>query len=452
MSDERKTFGTLDEVVRHEMERLDIPGLTVGTWIDGDFRGHGYGVISLETGYPTRPDSLFQIGSNTKVFTATLAMKMLEAGKLDLDTPIKEYLPDLRLADEQAQATITMRHLLTHMSGLEGDRFDDTGIGDDALGKFIDQAYTWAQESDPGEIWSYCNSGFSLAGRVLEHLAGKPYEEAVREEIFAPLGMERSFWHAHEVVMYSAVAGHSWNPEANQHAVAHPWAIPRSSNPAGAIISNVEDVITFMRFHMGDGTWNGERVLSEESLRAMRQEQAQVNSGVKWGIGWTLTEIDGHQILSHGGSTNGQNTQMLAVPDKGFVISVLVNSDRGSQAIEKIIEWALERYCGLTRQEPERITLGEAELERYTGTYSRDLGDSVITVEDGRLRVETKLVHPLTQEEITMEPAMLEPLGNDEFVAVGGEFDGMRTEFIFRDGEHPRWMRFGYRLVARKND
>lgn len=451
MSDEKQEFATLDDVVQHEMARLDIPGLTVGTYIDGDLRAHGYGTISLDTGYPTQPGSLFQIGSNTKVFTATLAMKMQEAGKLDLDTPIKEYLPDFRLADEQAQATITMRHLLTHMSGLEGDKFDDTGIGDDALTTFIDQAYTWAQESDPGEIWSYCNSGFSLAGRVLEHLSGKPYEEAIREEIFVPLGMDRSFWHAHEVVMYSAVAGHSWNGEVSQHVVAHPWAIPRSSNPAGAIISNVEDVITFMRFHMGDGTWNGVRILSEDSLSAMRQEMAQVNSSTRWGIGWTLSEIDGHQILSHGGSTNGQNTQMLSVPDKGFVISVLANSDRGSQAIDKIIDWALERYCGLSKSVPERISLSAAELERFTGTYSRDLGDSVITVVDGSLHVETTLVHPLTNEEIKMEPATLEPLGNDEFVAVGGEFDGMRTEFIFRDGDHPKWMRFGYRLVARKN-
>lgn len=451
MSDEKQEFATLDEVVHHEMERLNIPGLTVGTYIDGDLRAHGYGTISLDTGYPTQPGSLFQIGSNTKVFTATLAMKMQEAGKLDLDTPIKEYLPDFRLADEQAQATITMRHLLTHMSGLEGDKFDDTGVGDDALTTFIDQAYTWGQERDPGEIWSYCNSGFSLAGRVLEHLAGKPYEEAVREEIFAPLGMNRSFWHAHEVVMYSAVAGHSWNGEAGQHVVAHPWAIPRSSNPAGAIISNVEDVITFMRFHMGDGTWNGERILGEDTLRAMRQEMAQVNSSTRWGIGWTLGTIAGHQVLSHGGSTNGQNTQMLSVPDKGFVISVLANSDRGSQAIDKIVDWALERYCGLSKSEPERISLSAAELERFTGTYSRDLGDSVITVVDGSLHVETTLVHPLTNEEITMEPATLEPLGDNEFIAVGGEFDGMRTEFIFRDGDHPKWMRFGYRLVARKN-
>lgn len=448
-----ETFETLDAVVQHQMERLQIPGLTVGTYINGDVRAHGYGVISLETNYPTQPGTLFQIGSNTKVFTATLAMKLQEEGLLNLDTPVKEYLPDLKLADEQAEATITMRHLLTHMSGMEGDKFEDTGIGDDALSKYIDRAYTWAQETDPGEIWSYCNSGFSLAGRVMEALLDMPYEEAVRERIFKPLGMNHSFWHAHEVVMYSAAAGHSQMPGQESHSVAHPWAIPRSSNPAGAIISNVEDLINFMRFHIGDGTWNGTRILESETVQAMQQQQATVNSVTNWGIGWTLTEIDGVRVLSHGGTTNGHNTQMLAVPEKGFVIAVLVNSSRGSQAIDKINEWALEKYCGLKKAEPERVKLAPEELARYTGRYARDSGASIVTVEDGGLNVETVMVHPLTHEEIKMPPARLEALGDNEFIATGGEFDGMRLDFVFGDDpKHPRFIRFGYRLVAREKD
>jgi CubicO group peptidase (beta-lactamase class C family) len=447
--DTEQRFETLDAIVRHEMERLQIPGLSVGTLIDGDMRTHGYGVISLETNYPTRPDSLFQIGSNTKVFTATLAMKLVEEGILNLDTPVKEYLPDLKLADEQAQATITMRHLLTHVSGLEGDRFEDTGIGDDALATFIGQAYTWSQETDPGEIWSYCNSGFSLAGRVMEHVLEMPYEEAVRDRIFKPLGMSRTFWHAHEVVMYSAAAGHSQLPGQEHPTVAHPWAIPRSSNPAGAIISNVDDILTFMQFHLGDGTWKGTQVLSGETVQAMQQQQARVNSVTEWGIGWTLTSIDGVRIISHGGSTNGHNTQMLAVPDKGFIITVLVNSDHGSQAIDRINAWALEKYCGLKKPEPERISLPPEELARFTGRYSRPMGASTVTAENGGLMVETAMVHPLTHEEIRMPAVRLEAIGNNEFIATEGDYEGMRIDFVFGDGDRPRFMRFGYRLVPR---
>lgn len=446
----KPTFATLDEVVRHEMERTQTPGLAVGTCINGDVRVHGYGVISLETGYPTRPDTLFQIGSNTKVFTATLAMKLQDEGILDLDTPVKQYLPDLRLADEQAQATITMRQLLTHVSGLEGDRFEDTGLGDDALTKFVEQAYTWGQETDPGEIWSYCNSGFSLAGRVIEHLLDTPYEEAVRERIFKPLGMNRSFWHAHEVVMYSAAAGHQQLPGQENPTVAHPWAIPRSSNPAGAIISNVGDILTFMRFHLGDGTWNGEPVLKGKTLTAMQEVHATVNSVTQWGIGWTLTEIDGHRVLSHGGTTNGHNTQMLAVPDTGFVITVLTNSSRGSGAIDKINEWALEKYCGLKEVEPERVSLPAEQLARYTGRYSRPMGASTVTADNGGLKIETTMTHPLTHEEIVMPPVHLDSIGGNEFIASDGEYEGMRIDFIFGEGDKPRFIRFGYRLVPRE--
>lgn len=448
---EERTFDTLDEIVRHEMERFQIPGMTVGTLINGDVRTHGYGVISLATNYPTQPDTLFQIGSNTKVFTATLAMQLHKEGLLDLDTPVKEYLPDLQLADEQALATITMRHLLTHMSGLEGDRFDDFGVGDDALAKGIEQAYTWAQETDPGEIWSYCNSGFYLAGRVLEVLLEQPFETGMRERLFAPLGMQRTFWFAHEAITYSAAAGHVQLPGQAQPEVAHPYAIPRAANPAGAIIANVEDLLTFLRFHMGDGSWNGERLLSEESIQAMRQPQARVNTVTEWGLGWTLREIDGVQVISHGGSTNGHNTQMLAVPEQGFAITVLANSSRGSSAYEPIINWALERYCGLKEPQPEHLAMPAAELERYSGRYARPMGSTTITVEDGGLSAVATMKNPFNDEETTLPAFRLAPIGNDEFIAIDGDFKDMRAEFIMGDGDRPRYIRFGYRLVERED-
>jgi CubicO group peptidase (beta-lactamase class C family) len=128
---------TLDEVVRDAMAEWQIPGVTVAVLHGGKVETHGYGVISLETNYPTRPDTLFQVGSNSKVFTATLVMRLVEAGLLDLDTPIGDYLPDLRLADPRAATTVTLRHLLSHTSGLEGDRFEDTGEGDDAVARYV---------------------------------------------------------------------------------------------------------------------------------------------------------------------------------------------------------------------------------------------------------------------------------------------------------------------------
>jgi CubicO group peptidase (beta-lactamase class C family) len=447
-------FDSLDELVQHHMEKHQIPGATVAIMRDGDVDAHGYGVISLNTEYPTRPDTLFQIGSNTKVFTATLATKLVEQGKLNLDTPVREYLPDLKLADEQALATISMRNLLTHTSGLEGDIFEDKyGVGDDALARGIDAAYTWSQETDVGQYWSYCNSGFYLAGRVLEAIAGQTYESAMAEQLFKPLGLERTFWFAHEAIVHSAAAGHSQNPGQEKPEVAAPWPIPRFCNPAGAIVSNVYDLCTFLQFHSGNGvTKSGEQYLSSESVKDMQTPQLRVNTLTEWGIGWALGEINGVRTLQHGGGTNGHITQMLAVPSKNWGIVVLTNSSKGGNLIGPVIDWAMERELDLKKAEPQPIELPQADLERYAGLYPRQRGSINITVVPGGLQAEMKMKHPLTEEEIEMPPVKLLPVGNHEFIAADeGDFTGLRTEFIMNGGDHARFVRFGGRMTARRD-
>ncbi len=139
-------YDDLNACVLQELGRWTVPGAAVGIYQDGETRVHGIGVTSLETRQPVTPDTLFQLGSISKVYTATLVMRLVEAGKLDLDTPVVAYLPDLRLGDAQAQRTITLRHLLSHTSGLEGDRFTDYGLGDDALTRAIAEFNTlWSE-------------------------------------------------------------------------------------------------------------------------------------------------------------------------------------------------------------------------------------------------------------------------------------------------------------------
>jgi CubicO group peptidase (beta-lactamase class C family) len=448
MSDETPTFDTLDDVVEHYRQKSQIPGIAVGTLIDGDFRGSGYGVVSLETQYPTRVDTLFQIGSNTKVMTATVVMQLVEQGKLQLDTPIVEYLPELELSDKDALEQITMRHLLTHQSGIDGDIFDDTGVGDDALKVLIAKAKDWKQDTRPGEQWSYCNSGFYIAGRVMEVVLGQSYETIMNERLFAPLGMERSFWFAQDAIFYSTAAGHQQLPGQEHPTVAKPWSIPRNAAAAGAAISNVEDVLKFMAFHMSGGK-TAEGVISPASVAAMLEPQRRVTSQIEWGIGWTLGMVGGERVIYHGGTTNGQNSQMYAVPGKNFAISVLTNSGKGTEAIGPVIDWALERYCGLKREKLQPIEMSTADLERYAGTYKREISTTIVSVEDKKLKLETTIVHPLTHEEIAFPAEFIVPIGNDEFIGADEDGGDSMTQFIGDIDGHPRFIRSGYRLVQR---
>src|SRR5579884_3535189 len=174
-------FDQIEPYIRERMARWHVPGVAIGILSNGETATRGYGVASLETEFPVRPDTLFQIGSVSKVFTATLVMRLVEAGQLDLDAPIVTYLPDLKLADQAACGTITLRQLLSHTAGIWGDYFEDFGNGDDALEKAVATYSTLRQMTPPGATWSYCNAGFSLAGRVIERVTGQPFEQVMRE-------------------------------------------------------------------------------------------------------------------------------------------------------------------------------------------------------------------------------------------------------------------------------
>jgi len=150
------------------------------------------GVLHLGTGVPVTPDALFQVGSITKVWTTTLVMRLVDEGLLDLDAPVVERLPEFAVADGDAAAGITLRHLLTHTSGFDGDTFTDTGRGDDCLRAFVAVLTDSRQLFAPGTAWSYNNAAFVVAGRLVETVTGGTWDAALRERVIEPLGLGRT--------------------------------------------------------------------------------------------------------------------------------------------------------------------------------------------------------------------------------------------------------------------
>ncbi len=152
-------------------------------------------MTSIENPLPVTPDTLFQVGSISKTFTATALMMLMEAGKVDLDTPVRAYLPDFQLSDESVAARVTLRHLLTHTGGWLGDYFNDFGFGDDAQAKMLIEIAKLPQLTPLGEVWSYCNTGFNIAGRIIEVITGQSYEAVIKEDD------SRSVGHEHDVLL-----------------------------------------------------------------------------------------------------------------------------------------------------------------------------------------------------------------------------------------------------------
>lgn len=440
----------LDDAIRAEMDRWRIPGIAVGIFKDGDVELAGYGTVNIETNYPVLPETLFQIGSISKTFTASLVLQLVDEGRLDLDVPVIAYVPALALADETARATVTLRHLLTHTGGFYGDRFDDQGAGDDALARAVAAFSTLPQQTAPSELWTYSNAGFDLAARVIELTLGQTFESAMRERIFEPLGFDRATYFASEAILHSVSAGHVPGADGAGNVVASPWPIPRRSNGAGGISTNAATLLRWARLHMNGGELDGVRILKPETAALMQSHQAEGAAGASQGLAWFRRQIDGVEIIGHDGGTNGQETKLTIVPSRNFAIAILTNSSSGSAAHGALASAALERLLGLKQPKPEVIELPESTLAPLAGVYKQQLADLELKLSGNGFDVSQVKHNPFSGESAQGDPFRLKPISPTIFVAEGGGVDGAKADFIFNPDGNVRFLRFRSRLAFRQ--
>ena len=336
-----------------------------------------YGVLNVETGVPVTSDSLFQIGSVSKVWTATVAMQLVDEGLLHLDTPIVEYLPELRLADADVNKRVTMRHLLNHTSGIDGDVFTDTGRGDDCLERYVAALGEVAQNHPLGATWSYCNAGFSLAGRVIEKITGGTWDQAMRERVFARLGLSHTVTLPEEALLHRTAVGHVGEDEGEVRK-APVWGLPRALGPAGLINSTPSEVLAFARAHLTGGSApDGNRLLSEVSTTAMAQKEADLpdrySLGDSWGIGWIRFDWDGHRLIGHDGNTIGQAAFLRLLPEQGLAVTLLTNGGNARDLYEDLYREIFAEVAGVAMPHPltppaEPV---DVDITPHLGTYER---------------------------------------------------------------------------------
>jgi CubicO group peptidase (beta-lactamase class C family) len=358
-------FRKIAQKIISEMKRLEVPGVAIGIWNNGQEFAEGFGVTSLEHPLPVAADTLFQTGSISKTFTGTMLMQLAERGKVDLDAPVKKYIKDFRLHDKHVTKNVTVRNLLTHMGGWVGDYFNDFGNGNDALEKMVRDISKLPQVQPLGTIWSYNNTGFNIASRIIEIATKKPYEQAAQEMLFDPIGLEMSFFYPSDLLFTHRFAvGHQKVKDKVQ--VARPWAIGRAGNGVGGVVSTVRDLLKYARFHMSNGKKN---VITGKSLKAMRVPQADAGPRGLMGITWFIREVGGLTTYSHGGATNGQQALLCFIPEKDFALAILTNSDDGGIINNGILGYALELYFNAKSTLPKPTKTPVKELEKYTGRY-----------------------------------------------------------------------------------
>ncbi|MFF3671201.1 serine hydrolase domain-containing protein [Microtetraspora malaysiensis] len=306
-----------------------------------------HGVLSTATGVRATPDSLFQIASLTKSWTATAAAWLADSGALDLDRPIADLLPGLPLGD------LTPRQLLSHTSGLEGDVYFDTGPGDDCLARYAARLGEIPRLHRPGELWSYSNAGYVLAGRVIEAVTGLVWEEAMRELLFRPLGLTRTVVSAAEAVLHRVAVGHRPGPDGLVAPVAA-WRPGRFCGPGGGIACSVGDLLSFARLHLTGGLiGNGRRILGEASVEDMRTRRADLPGGrlntAGWGTGLMVDEWEGHPVAGHNGEIAGQSALFWLCPEQGLAVALLCNAaSLGAEVLaDRMMREAFETFAGI---------------------------------------------------------------------------------------------------------
>jgi CubicO group peptidase (beta-lactamase class C family) len=430
-----------------------VPGAALGIWADDREILVAAGELNSATRVPVTADSLFQVGSITKIWTATMIMQLADEGQLSLDTTVAEVLPDARLGAGDVGGQVTIRNLLTHTSGLDGDVFTDTGRGDDCVERYIGLLAETPSVFSPGAAYSYCNSGFVVLGRIIEVLDGQSWDESLRERLISPLALTRTVTLPEEAILHRAAVGHR-----RGGTPVDVWNLPRGVGPAGLISAAAGDLLTFARLHLDGGvTADGKRVVSEASVAAMQTAGAVIPEfsapGAAVGLGWRLSCWRDRTIIGHDGDTIGQSAYLRIDPEARVAACLLTNATESEALYRQIFNEVFGSLTGVTMPAPPRpeatgSLAGRApDPGQHAGRYERVSRRFDVSARDGRLRMVTTMTGNLATltasepEELLLHPAdssgahfVARSRDDDPWVPVSFGLLGNGTPYLYMGG------------------
>ncbi len=322
-------FGAIDKFVQGEMAAQRIPGLALGI-VQGDkvVYQRGFGEADA-SGRSVTPQTPFIIGSLSKSFTALAVMQLVEAGKIDLDAPVQRYLPWFRVADKNASARITVRHLLNQTSGLStktGRSFqgsDDTS--DQALERAVRKLHTAELTNPVGATHQYSTINYSVLGLIVQTVSGESYEAYIERHVFQPLQMNRSFTSQAVAKQHGLATGHNYwfgRPRAAD------LAFNRGLIPAGYLIASAEDMTHYLIAQLNRGSYEKAAVLSPAGIAALHRPAVPTpENGTSYGMGWFVGPINGIPAIHHQGETFNFHANAVLTPGNRSGVVVLLNAE-----------------------------------------------------------------------------------------------------------------------------
>jgi CubicO group peptidase (beta-lactamase class C family) len=354
----------IDEFVKGEMQKMRIPGLSIAVIKDGKIiKAEGYGLANIELNVPARPDTVYKIGSVSKQFIASGIMLLVEEGRISLDDKISKFLE----GTPDTWKDITVRHLLTHTSGIvrEAPGFDPLKIQNDA--DVIKTAYSLPLRFAPGEKYEYCNVGYFSLAEIIHKVSGKPWPDFLRDRLFMPLEMTATRTTTMTDIVPNRANGYGWRSGKQQNSEVY-FAL----RPSGAFLSTVLDLAKW------DAALYSDKV-HKQSVRDQMWTRLKLNNGTTfpYGFGWQLEPVGGHRQVHHGGSLPGFRAALARFVDDKLTVVVLANSDTANPSAIAI--GVANLYIPGLIPERKAVKLDAKILDALVGEYQPN-ATTVVTV------------------------------------------------------------------------
>ncbi len=416
----QEPYAGLDAYVIKAMAAVKLPGAAVAiVRNDSVIYLKGYGVLATGSRTQVNEQTLFEIGSSSKAFTATAVAMMVSDGKMSYDDLISKYLPDFKLYDPAASAQVTIRDALLHRSGIGRGELVwlDAGMSRDDV---MHRVRFLKPESSFRTKFSYQNMMYLVAGEAAGKAVGSTWDDLVQTRIFTPLGMVASAPTSRGLKTTNVAMPHVME---NDTASKRPPFVGENIAPAGAILSNAYDMAQWLRFHLNDGIVNGKRLVSAAALKETHTPQMLLGAGLgageqtlfnAYGMGWIVQDFRHELVWQHGGNTPGMTTAVGMLPEKRFGVVVLSNMDH-SLLPDNLMHYLFDRHLGA----PVRDYIAEAQakastqrrpvdsttpphvtvaaplpLSSYVGTFADSLyGEATVSIKDGHLEFVRGMAH-----------------------------------------------------------
>lgn len=420
---QREPFEGLDAYIASAVKTWKIPGLSVAiVRNDSVLFVKGYGVRSAGSPGLVNDRTLFEIGSTTKAFTATLAAMLVADGKLRFDDRIVDYLPAFRLSDPLASAELTVRDALTHRSGLPRGELMWLGSGA-SRAEVIRRLRHLKPESPFRSRFSYQNMVYTVGGEAIAAASGSTWETLVARRIFTPLGMTSTLATSKGMTGTNVSRPHVMEGDS---AIVKPFMDGQNIAPAGSILSNARDMAQWLRFQMGDGMFDGKRLVSSAALRETHTPQmlmpgagrgrggdaAPVTVFSTYGMGWIVEDYRRNLYWHHSGGTEGMTAEVAMLPERRFGVVVLSNV-AGAPLPGLLAQYVLDRELGVAVGDPSGDAHARAMAQRrlldsmqvvqaaqrmkgeppvprsaFVGTYADSVyGEATVALVNGRLEL-----------------------------------------------------------------